>query len=121
MVASTAVAEDHGQAFRGAGEFRKDGNSVRESLLLELIGIVPPTYDPDDDRFPGRTNLNGQIGKVQPDTGIANSNMEKDCIHLRVAKNGRERAAVDIDIGADVTFQGRPEVDRIGDRHPLRE
>ena len=44
--------------------------------------------------------------------------MEKDGIHPRVAENGIEGAAIDVDAGADVAFHGRPEVDRIGDRHP---
>ena len=44
--------------------------------------------------------------------------MEKDGIYPRIFKNDSKGTAVDVDAGADVSFHGRPEVDRISDRHP---
>ncbi len=76
---------------------------------------------PDDDRFAGGPDPAGQVGEVQPDPGIADEGVEKDGIHPRVAEEGREGAAVDIDVGADLPLHRRPEIDRIGDRHPVRE
>ena len=71
--------------------------------------------------LPAARICSGQFGEVQPDAGIADKNMEKDGIHPRVAEKGRKGVAVDIDIGADLAFHRRPEIDGIGHRHPLRK
>ena len=60
----TMSAQDHGQAFRGAGYFRKGGNSVNQGLLLKRMGIVPPADDPRHERFAGAPDTGGEIGDV---------------------------------------------------------
>ena len=47
--------------------------------------------------------------------------MEEDGIHARIAEEGRERTADNIGITAGLPLHGRPQIHRVGHRHPLGE